>query len=169
MSGVLRKMRCAIYTRKSTEEGLDMDYNSLDAQRDACPGVSQGVCIGSMNKIQPCAVPVFIGFKTVSARCIDMNWYTLCKQRQKENLKQSRTKTHPTTAQVKNHSSSGSVHWNVLSSLLLRYIAPYFRIITLTDLFPSGVAGYHSTINRGYYQKYLFISNNYFVKKLSSP
>ena len=36
MSGVLRKMRCAIYTRKSTEEGLDMDYNSLDAQRDAC-------------------------------------------------------------------------------------------------------------------------------------
>ena len=36
MSEVLRKMRCAIYTRKSTEEGLDMDYNSLDAQRDAC-------------------------------------------------------------------------------------------------------------------------------------
>jgi len=36
MSEVLRKMRCAIYTRKSTEEGLAMDYNSLDAQRDAC-------------------------------------------------------------------------------------------------------------------------------------
>jgi site-specific DNA recombinase len=28
-------MRCAIYTRKSTEEGLDMDFNSLDAQREA--------------------------------------------------------------------------------------------------------------------------------------
>lgn len=28
-------LRCAIYTRKSTEEGLDMDYNSLDAQREA--------------------------------------------------------------------------------------------------------------------------------------
>ncbi len=27
--------RCAIYTRKSTEEGLEQDYNSLDAQRDA--------------------------------------------------------------------------------------------------------------------------------------
>lgn len=27
---------CAIYTRKSTEEGLDMNFNSLDAQRDAC-------------------------------------------------------------------------------------------------------------------------------------
>lgn len=28
--------RCAIYTRKSTEEGLDMAFNSLDAQREAC-------------------------------------------------------------------------------------------------------------------------------------
>ena len=28
-------IRCAIYTRKSHEEGLDMDYNTLDAQRDA--------------------------------------------------------------------------------------------------------------------------------------
>jgi site-specific DNA recombinase len=28
--------RCAIYTRKSTDEGLDQDFNSLDAQREAC-------------------------------------------------------------------------------------------------------------------------------------
>lgn len=28
--------RCAIYTRKSHEEGLEQEYNSLDAQRDAC-------------------------------------------------------------------------------------------------------------------------------------
>ena len=28
-------VRCAIYTRKSTEEGLDQDFNSLDAQREA--------------------------------------------------------------------------------------------------------------------------------------
>lgn len=28
--------RCAIYTRKSTEDGLDQDFNSLDAQREAC-------------------------------------------------------------------------------------------------------------------------------------
>src|ERR1700726_2724468 len=33
---VRRKLRCAIYTRKSTEEGLDMEFNSLDAQREAC-------------------------------------------------------------------------------------------------------------------------------------
>lgn len=28
-------IRCAIYTRKSTEEGLDQQFNSLDAQRDS--------------------------------------------------------------------------------------------------------------------------------------
>lgn len=36
MSEIKRKTRCAIYTRKSTEEGLDMEFNSLDAQREAC-------------------------------------------------------------------------------------------------------------------------------------
>src|SRR5882672_3134957 len=29
-------IRCAIYTRKSTEVGLEQDFNSLDAQREAC-------------------------------------------------------------------------------------------------------------------------------------
>ena len=28
--------RCAIYTRKSSEEGLEQEFNSLDAQREAC-------------------------------------------------------------------------------------------------------------------------------------
>ncbi len=28
-------IRCAIYTRKSTEEGLDQDFNTLDAQRES--------------------------------------------------------------------------------------------------------------------------------------
>ena len=32
----MRKIRCVIYTRKSTEEGLEQDFNSLDAQREAC-------------------------------------------------------------------------------------------------------------------------------------
>ena len=36
MSDILkRRMRCAVYTRKSSEEGLDQEYNSIDAQRDA--------------------------------------------------------------------------------------------------------------------------------------
>ena len=30
-----KPVRCAVYTRKSTEEGLEQEYNSLDAQRDA--------------------------------------------------------------------------------------------------------------------------------------
>lgn len=32
---LVRKLRCAIYTRKSTDEGLDMEFNSLDAQRES--------------------------------------------------------------------------------------------------------------------------------------
>ena len=32
----MRRIRCAIYTRKSSEEGLEQDFNSLDAQREAC-------------------------------------------------------------------------------------------------------------------------------------
>ncbi|MEM6657111.1 MAG: recombinase family protein [Pseudomonadota bacterium] len=32
----MRRIRCAIYTRKSSEEGLEQGFNSLDAQREAC-------------------------------------------------------------------------------------------------------------------------------------
>ncbi|MBR0679423.1 recombinase family protein [Roseomonas eburnea] len=32
----IRKLRCAVYTRKSTDEGLEKEFNSLDAQRAAC-------------------------------------------------------------------------------------------------------------------------------------
>jgi site-specific DNA recombinase len=32
---IARKMRCAIYTRKSSEEGLEQEFNSLDAQKEA--------------------------------------------------------------------------------------------------------------------------------------
>ena len=31
----VRLVRCAIYTRKSTEEGLEQEFNSLDAQRES--------------------------------------------------------------------------------------------------------------------------------------
>ena len=36
MSTPSPRLRCAIYTRKSTEEGLDQEFNSLDAQSEAC-------------------------------------------------------------------------------------------------------------------------------------
>src|SRR5438093_3942067 len=36
MSAVRKSLRCAIYTRKSTEDGLEQEFNTLDAQREAC-------------------------------------------------------------------------------------------------------------------------------------
>lgn len=36
-----KRSRCAIYTRKSSEEGLEQDFNSLDAQREACAAFIQ--------------------------------------------------------------------------------------------------------------------------------
>ncbi|MFL1463976.1 recombinase family protein [Roseococcus sp. DSY-14] len=36
MPASTKKLRCAVYTRKSTDEGLDKEFNTLDAQRDAC-------------------------------------------------------------------------------------------------------------------------------------
>ena len=37
MNGLVSKLSgCAIYTRKSTEHNLDLAFNSLDAQREAC-------------------------------------------------------------------------------------------------------------------------------------
>jgi len=36
MNAPVHKVRCAAYTRKSSEEGLDRDFNSLHAQREAC-------------------------------------------------------------------------------------------------------------------------------------
>jgi site-specific DNA recombinase len=35
-SSARTKVRCAVYTRKSSEEGLEQEFNSLDAQREAC-------------------------------------------------------------------------------------------------------------------------------------
>jgi DNA invertase Pin-like site-specific DNA recombinase len=31
-----KEIRCAIYTRKSTTEGLEQEFNTLDAQRESC-------------------------------------------------------------------------------------------------------------------------------------
>jgi site-specific DNA recombinase len=37
----MNRIRCAIYTRKSSKEGLEQDFNSLDAQYRLCPLTSQ--------------------------------------------------------------------------------------------------------------------------------
>jgi site-specific DNA recombinase len=39
--GKASSRRCAIYTRKSSEEGLEQDFNSLHAQREACESTSK--------------------------------------------------------------------------------------------------------------------------------
>src|SRR6202035_466774 len=36
-----QQVRCAVYTRKSSEEGLEQSFNSLDAQREACTAYIQ--------------------------------------------------------------------------------------------------------------------------------
>jgi len=40
----LRHQRCAIYTRKSSEEGLEQEFNSLAAQREACEAYIRSQC-----------------------------------------------------------------------------------------------------------------------------
>jgi len=39
-SKTVKRVRCAIYTRVSTEAGLEQDFNSLDAQYDAAQPIS---------------------------------------------------------------------------------------------------------------------------------
>ena len=54
---VNRMQRCAIYTRKSTEHNLDLEFNSLDAQREACEAYikSHGRAIveGDVERVRP--------------------------------------------------------------------------------------------------------------------
>jgi hypothetical protein len=50
---VPKPQRCAIYTRKSTEHNLDLEFNSLDAQREACEAYikSQALRAGASSPI----------------------------------------------------------------------------------------------------------------------
>jgi len=55
---LVRKLRCAVYTRKSSEEGLEQEFNSLDAQREACEAYiasqrSEGVCGATESRFRP--------------------------------------------------------------------------------------------------------------------
>ena len=38
------RRRCAIYSRKSSEEGLEQEFNSLAAQREACEAYIRNAC-----------------------------------------------------------------------------------------------------------------------------
>jgi len=48
-----RARRCAIYTRKSSEEGLQQDFNSLQAQREACEAFIKSQASEGWNSSRP--------------------------------------------------------------------------------------------------------------------
>jgi len=49
-----RSIRCAIYTRKSSEEGIEQSFNSLDAQREACQAYILSRAAGELNDYSVC-------------------------------------------------------------------------------------------------------------------
>ncbi len=58
----VKPVRCAIYTRKSTEHGLELEFNSLDAQREACEAyIKSQASQGWRVLIQPYDDPAFSG------------------------------------------------------------------------------------------------------------
>ncbi|MBB5053473.1 DNA invertase Pin-like site-specific DNA recombinase [Afipia massiliensis] len=61
-SNAPRTLRCAIYTRKSTEHGLELEFNSLDAQREACESyIKSQASLGWKVLPQPYDDPAFSG------------------------------------------------------------------------------------------------------------
>lgn len=61
-SSVPKTLRCAIYTRKSTEHGLELEFNSLDAQREACEAyIKSQASLGWKVLPQPYDDPAFSG------------------------------------------------------------------------------------------------------------
>ena len=61
-SSTPKTLRCAIYTRKSTEHGLELEFNSLDAQREACEAyIKSQASLGWKVITQPYDDPAFSG------------------------------------------------------------------------------------------------------------
>lgn len=57
-----KPIRCAIYTRKSTDHGLEQEFNSLDAQRDACEAyIKSQASQGWRSLLQPYDDPAYSG------------------------------------------------------------------------------------------------------------
>ena len=79
-----KTLRCAIYTRKSTEHGLELEFNSLDAQREACEAyIKSQASLGWKVITQPYDDPAFSGgnlerpalkqlLKDIEARKVDV-------------------------------------------------------------------------------------------------
>jgi hypothetical protein len=70
-TAIPKPLRCTIYTRKSTEHNLDLAFNSLDAQREACEAyiksqamraggfcrcaMTMGGCLAPRSNVRPCS------------------------------------------------------------------------------------------------------------------
>jgi hypothetical protein len=61
----IRPVRCAIYTRVSTEYGLDQEFNSLDAQYDAASAYNS---LAKFSALQPDATTIGAGPRAGKAR-----------------------------------------------------------------------------------------------------
>jgi DNA invertase Pin-like site-specific DNA recombinase len=70
MTGKSRNaLRCAIYTRKSTEHGLEQEFNSLDAQREACEAYIRSQASQGWRVLpQPYDDPAYSGGEKAAAR-----------------------------------------------------------------------------------------------------
>jgi site-specific DNA recombinase len=53
MPADVKLLRCAIYTRKSTEHGLEQEFNSLDAQRESLRGLHQEPGLAGLESTPP--------------------------------------------------------------------------------------------------------------------
>ena len=87
-SKIAKEFRCAIYTRKSTEHGLELEFNSLDAQREACEAyiksqASEGWRLLAKRYDDPAysggnisALPCSRMLKDIEAGLIEWSWFT---------------------------------------------------------------------------------------------
>ena len=65
----MKKIRCAIYTRKSAEEGLEQEFNSLDAQREACAAY-----VASQKAEGWVLLPTAYGLEKTSYESLVLSW-----------------------------------------------------------------------------------------------
>jgi len=59
-----RSLRCAIYTRKSTEEGLEQEFNTLQAQREAAEAYSRSQHLPGGSQCRTCLTTVVSAVQT---------------------------------------------------------------------------------------------------------
>ena len=75
-SGTVKPVRCAIYTRVSTDHGLEQDFNSLDAQHDAAQAYIRSQAHAGWTLIRPATMTAAIPAARPSGRPCSGYWLT---------------------------------------------------------------------------------------------